>query len=91
VDSNAAAVDDRDRKAILVHRVEVGLDRVLGHLGGFLDRLTLGGDAGQLGHEDTEAAFGLRLQDDLVLALDAHDSARGYEPLTLLGFNSKPE
>ena len=25
-----------------------------------------------LGHEDAEPAFGLRLQDDLVLALDAH-------------------
>ncbi len=40
--------------------------------GGFLDRLALGGDAWELGHEDAEAALGLRLQHDLVLTLNAH-------------------
>lgn len=72
VDGDAVAVDGRDREAVFVHHLEVGLDRPLGHLRCFLDRLALGGDAWELGHEDAEAAFGLRLQDDLVLALDAH-------------------
>jgi len=35
-------------------------------------RECLGGDTGELGHEDAEVTFGLRLQHDLVLALDAH-------------------
>lgn len=90
MDSDAAAVDGRDREAVFVHHLEVGLDGLLGHLGGFLDRLALGGDAGQLRHEDAEAAFGLRLQDDLVLALDAH-GVEAYAPLALLGRHCKPE
>lgn len=80
MDNDASATDGRDLKAILVHRFEVGLDGLLGHVGGFLDRLALGGDTEQFRHEDAEAAFRLRLQDDLVLALDAHDGVRGYEP-----------
>jgi len=60
------------------------------HLGRFLDRLALGGDAGQLGHEDAEATFGLRLQDDLVLALDAQ-GVEAYAPLALLSSKCKPE
>lgn len=55
-----------------MHYLEIGLDDLLGNFGRFLDRLALGGNARQLGHEDAEAAFGLRLQDDLVLALDVH-------------------
>lgn len=73
-----------------MHYLEVGLNGLLRHLGGFLDRLALGGDAGELGHEDAEAAFGLRLQDDLVLALDAH-RVEAYAPLALLGSRFKPE
>jgi hypothetical protein len=41
-------VDSRDRKAIFVHHFEVDLDRLVGHLRGFLDRLPLRGDAWQL-------------------------------------------
>lgn len=48
VDRDAAAVDSRDRKAIFVHHFEVDLDRLVGHLRGFLDRLPLRGDAWQL-------------------------------------------
>lgn len=44
VDGDAAAVDGRDREAVFVHYLEVGLNGLLGHLGGFLDRLALGGD-----------------------------------------------
>jgi hypothetical protein len=53
-----------------MHHFEIGLNGLLGHFAGFVDRLALGGDARQLGHEDAEATFGLR--HDLVLALDAH-------------------
>lgn len=63
MDSDAAAVDGRDREAVFVHHLEVGLEGLLGHVGRFLDRLALGGDTGQLGHEDAEAAFRLRLQE----------------------------
>ncbi|HWM56030.1 MAG TPA: hypothetical protein VNO20_11645 [Solirubrobacterales bacterium] len=63
----AAAVNGRDRETVFVHHFEVSLDGLLGHLRNFLDRLALGGDTGQLGNEDAEAPFGLRLQDDLIL------------------------
>jgi hypothetical protein len=42
VDRDAAAVDGRDRETVFVHHLKVGLDRLLGHLRSFLDRLTLG-------------------------------------------------
>ena len=80
VDGDAAAVDGRDREAVFVHHLEVGLDGLPGHLGGFLDRLALGGDTGELGHEDAEAAFGLRPHHDLVLTLDAHVVKLAWRP-----------
>lgn len=63
--NDAAVVDGRNREAGFVHHLKVGLN-------GLLDRLALGGEAWELGPEDAEGAFGLRLQHDLVLALNAH-------------------
>jgi hypothetical protein len=52
VDSDAAAVDGRDGEAVFVHHLEVGLDGLLGHSRCLLDRLALGSDIRQRGHED---------------------------------------
>ncbi len=73
-----------------MHHLAVVLDGLLGHIDRFLDRLALGGDAWQFGHEDAEAAFGLQLQDDLVLALGPY-SIGDYEPLALLVPACMPE
>lgn len=90
-----AAADPLDVPALLFENGDdlLAADRRIGSpsraspLGGFLDRLALGGNTGQLGHEDAEAAFGLRLQDDLALA-----TVEAYAPLALLSpTRFKPE
>lgn len=77
---DAAAVAGRDREAAFVHYLKIGLDGLLGHLGRFLDRFALGGDAWQLGYENAEAASGLRPQHDLVLTLVAHIMKLAWRP-----------
>jgi len=89
VDSDAAAVDDRDREAVFVHHLEVGLDGLFGHSRCLFDRLALSCDAWQFGHEDAEAAFKLRLQDDLVLAPDVH-GVEASAPIALRRTECKP-